>query len=186
MNFFAHSTFSQLESIASGGRWTPDKATDVPNGRGEASPAGFDRKTTSKPLPGCSFVPGKVPRRGAVHKGEGSRNRPEQPEGPWCGRGFTALVEYLPPRRSRREAWRRPCASEAVGLRPGLLLPLRRGASRLVPNRNSIGMPVTTPIAKFRAEIRPQNRAASLYDSSRRRRASDLNSTKSSARPIVS
>jgi hypothetical protein len=32
----------------------------------------------------------------------------------------------------------------------------------LVPNWNSIGMPVTTPMTKVMAKILPQNRAATL------------------------
>ena len=62
----------------------------------------------------------------------------------------------------------------------------RENRDQLVPNWNSIGMPVTTPMAKLRAKIRPQNRATSLYDSSRRRRASALSATMNTARPIVS
>ncbi len=54
-----------------------------------------------------------------------------------------------------------------------------------MPNWNSIGIPVTTPMAKLRAKIRPQKRATSLYDSSRSHRASDLNTTMSRASPIV-
>ena len=38
----------------------------------------------------------------------------------------------------------------------------RENRAQLVPNWNSIGMPVTTPMAKLRAKIRPQNRATSL------------------------
>ncbi len=39
--------------------------------------------------------------------------------------------------------------------------------AQLVPNWNSIGIPVTTPMAKLMAKIRPQNRAASSYRASR-------------------
>src|ERR1700758_1353521 len=39
-------------------------------------------------------------------------------------------------------------------------------AAQFVPNWNSIGMPVTTPIAKLMAKIRIQNRAALLSASS--------------------
>ena len=42
-------------------------------------------------------------------------------------------------------------------------------AAQLVPNWNSSGMPVTTPITKVMAKILPQNRAATLYSSSRLR-----------------
>ena len=38
----------------------------------------------------------------------------------------------------------------------------RENRDQFVPNWNSIGMPVTTPMAKLRAKIRPQNRATSL------------------------
>src|ERR1700761_8535782 len=41
--------------------------------------------------------------------------------------------------------------------------PVRReNSDQLVPNWNSIGMPVTTPSKKFTAKILAQNRAASL------------------------
>ena len=35
----------------------------------------------------------------------------------------------------------------------------REKAAQLVPNWNSIGMPVTTPMTKVTAKILPQNRA---------------------------
>ena len=38
-------------------------------------------------------------------------------------------------------------------------------AAQLVPNWNSRGMPVTTPITNVTAKILPQNRAESLYSS---------------------
>ena len=38
--------------------------------------------------------------------------------------------------------------------------------AQLVPNWNSIGMPVTTPTAKFSPKILAQNRAAIAYRSS--------------------
>ena len=59
-------------------------------------------------------------------------------------------------------------------------------AAQLVPNWNSIGMPVTTPTAKLIPKIRIQNRAASSYRESPERRAIVLSTTMSSASPIVS
>ena len=38
-------------------------------------------------------------------------------------------------------------------------------AAQLVPNWNSSGMPVTTPMTKVTAKILPQNRAETLYSS---------------------
>ena len=51
---------------------------------------------------------------------------------------------------------------------------------------NSIGMPVTTPIAKFRPKIRIQNRAPPFQRSPPARRPSVFVTTMSRARPIVS
>ena len=59
-------------------------------------------------------------------------------------------------------------------------------AAQLVPNWNSIGMPVTTPTAKLIPKIRIQKRAASFHAGSRRASASDFMTTMSSASPIVS
>jgi hypothetical protein len=59
-------------------------------------------------------------------------------------------------------------------------------AAQLVPNWNSIGMPVITPMTKVMAKILPQNRAATLWISSPLRRYSVFNTTRRSASPMVS
>jgi hypothetical protein len=65
--------------------------------------------------------------------------------------------------------------------------PVRRENSlQLVPNWNSIGMPVTTPSRKLMAKIFAQNRAATLYFSLPVRSAIVFKITSSSASPIVS
>ena len=58
--------------------------------------------------------------------------------------------------------------------------------AQLVPNWNSIGTPVTTPIAKLRPKIRIQKRAASSHVVRPVARPMALRTTMSSARPIVS
>ena len=65
--------------------------------------------------------------------------------------------------------------------------PVRReNAAQLVPNWNSIGTPVTTPMAKLRPKMRIQKRAASSQALLPVRRAIAFITTMSSARPIVS
>ena len=59
-------------------------------------------------------------------------------------------------------------------------------ARQFVPNWNSSGIPVTTPMAKLSAKIRVQNRATSLNRSSPTRSARALKMTIKSASPIVS
>ena len=58
--------------------------------------------------------------------------------------------------------------------------------AQFVPNWNSIGTPVTTPIAKLMPKIRIQNRAASSHRGLPVRRAIVFITTMSSASPIVS
>ncbi len=58
--------------------------------------------------------------------------------------------------------------------------------AQFVPNWNSIGMPVTTPIAKLIAKMRVQNRAARSYRSSPVRSATVFQKKMTSARPMVS
>src|SRR5207244_1252784 len=48
-----------------------------------------------------------------------------------------------------------------------------------------MGIPVTTPMAKFRAKIRAQKRAAVPYDASRFQSARDFNTTINRASPMV-
>jgi hypothetical protein len=62
----------------------------------------------------------------------------------------------------------------------------REKRARLVPNWNSIGMPVTTPTAKFKPKIRIQSRAPPFQRSPPARRPSVFMTTMSRARPIVS
>src|SRR5260370_25319408 len=59
-------------------------------------------------------------------------------------------------------------------------------SDQLVPNWNSIGIPVTTPSKKLTEKIRAQNRAATLYRSSFVRNAIVFKTTISSASHIVS
>ena len=58
--------------------------------------------------------------------------------------------------------------------------------AQLVPNWNSIGIPVTTPTAKLRPKIRIQKRAASSHRRSPVRRPRAFIATMRSASPIVS
>ena len=62
----------------------------------------------------------------------------------------------------------------------------RAKRAQLVPNSNSIGMPVTTPKTKLMAKMRPQKRAARSHRSLPVLRATDLSTTIRSARPMVS
>ena len=62
----------------------------------------------------------------------------------------------------------------------------RENRAQLVPNSNSMGMPVTTPKTKLMAKMRPQNRAARSHSSLPVRSATDLSTTISSASPMVS
>jgi len=57
---------------------------------------------------------------------------------------------------------------------------------QLVPNWNSMGMPVTTPTAKLIPKIRTQKRAAASHAWSWVRSAFHLRTTMRSASPIVS
>ena len=59
-------------------------------------------------------------------------------------------------------------------------------AAQLVPNWNSIGMPVTTPIAKARPKTRIQKRAASFQTAPPARKPRPFITTMSRASPIVS
>ena len=65
--------------------WNPHKATHVPNRRGGISPAGPDRETSSKPLPGRGLVPGKVPQGARTQNGKVSRDPPGPPDSHRCG-----------------------------------------------------------------------------------------------------
>jgi len=58
--------------------------------------------------------------------------------------------------------------------------------AQLVPNWNSIGMPVTTPIAKLRPKMRIQKRAASFQRGSLDLRPKPFITTMRRASPIVS
>ena len=62
----------------------------------------------------------------------------------------------------------------------------RENAAQLVPNWNSIGMPVTTPTAKLMPKTRIQKRAATSQLASRPARALVFIATMRSASPIVS
>ena len=72
------------------------------------------------------------------------------------------------------------------------MLPVwRENPAQFVPNWNSIGIPVTTPIAKLRPKMRIQKRAAvvpalGVGVPGAARRASDFITRMSSASPIVS
>ena len=57
--------------------------------------------------------------------------------------------------------------------------------AQFVPNWNSIGMPVTTPVAKVIAKMRAQNRAASPYSGRPRRSSIVLSTAISTPSPIV-
>ena len=59
-------------------------------------------------------------------------------------------------------------------------------AAQLVPNWNSSGMPVTTPITKVTAKILAQNRVDLLYSSFRLRMKALFKTKISSASPMVS
>ncbi len=58
--------------------------------------------------------------------------------------------------------------------------------AQLVPNWNSIGMPVTTPSAKVTPKMRAQKRAASAWSALPARNARHLKRTMRKASPIVS
>jgi len=58
--------------------------------------------------------------------------------------------------------------------------------AQLVPNWNSMGMPVTTPTAKLRPKTRTQNRAPASQAGSSVRSAFHLKITMRSASPVVS
>ncbi len=58
--------------------------------------------------------------------------------------------------------------------------------AQFVPNWNSIGMPVTTPMAKFSPKTFAQKRAARLYCSSPVRKARHFQYTRNQANPMVS
>ena len=62
----------------------------------------------------------------------------------------------------------------------------RENRAQLVPNSNSMGMPVTTPKTKLMAKMRPQKRAARSHCSLPVLSATVLSTTISSARPMVS
>ena len=59
-------------------------------------------------------------------------------------------------------------------------------SDQLVPNWNSMGMPVTTPTAKLIPKIRLQNRAAWACALASVRSAFHLHHTRKGARPMVS
>jgi len=58
-------------------------------------------------------------------------------------------------------------------------------SAQFVPNWNSIGIPVTTPMAKFTAKIRAQKRAARSYSASCVRNARSVYQATNGANPIV-
>jgi hypothetical protein len=58
--------------------------------------------------------------------------------------------------------------------------------AQLVPNWNSIGIPVTTPVAKVMAKMRAQKRAARPYSGLSERISSVLKSAISTPSPMVS
>ena len=58
--------------------------------------------------------------------------------------------------------------------------------AQLVPNSNSMGMPVTTPATKLMPKMRVQNRAASSYTGLPVRSARVFSTTISGASPMVS
>ena len=62
----------------------------------------------------------------------------------------------------------------------------REKRAQLVPNSNSMGMPVTTPKTKLMAKMRPQKRAARSQSSSPVRSATVLSTTISRPSPMVS
>ena len=67
-----------------------------------------------------------------------------------------------------------------------MMLPANaENCAQLVPNWNSSGMPVTTPMMKLTPNSRLQNRTARFAASSRRSTAIVLRITRSRARPIV-
>ena len=62
----------------------------------------------------------------------------------------------------------------------------RENPAQLVPNWNSIGIPVATPMAKLMPKMRIQNRAASFQRSPPGRRPMDFIMKMSRASPMVS
>ncbi len=62
----------------------------------------------------------------------------------------------------------------------------REKAAQLVPNWNSIGIPVTTPTAKLIPKMRIQKRAATSHRASPVRNPSAFRMTMTRASPIVS
>ena len=62
----------------------------------------------------------------------------------------------------------------------------RENSDQLVPNWNSRGIPVTTPMTKFTAKIFVQNRAPRPYSSLPERRAMTFKTKMRRASPIVS
>jgi hypothetical protein len=111
---------------------TPTKQHMCQTGAAEVPPRVPDRGTSSKPLPDRSLVPGKVPRGGRTPNGKARCPRSARADRTVIGvvADLPGRVENLP-QRFGRQTWRWPSVNEAVGLRPGRLLPLRSDASRI-------------------------------------------------------
>jgi hypothetical protein len=92
-------------------------------------------------------------------------------------------VLELPRKVDSRKKAKTPSMASGWPITP----PVRRANSdQLVPNWNSMGMPVTTPRRKLMAKIFAQKRAAWFQRSSPERRAMSFMTTISSASPMVS
>ena len=88
-----------------------------------------------------------------------------------------------PRKADSRKKEKMPSMASGIPMTP----PVRReNSDQLVPNWNSMGIPVTTPSRKLTAKILAQKRAATSYFASRVFSASDFSTTMSSARPMVS
>src|SRR5260370_2583855 len=95
---------------------------------------------------------------------------------------------FSPKRKSPRNADSRKnekMPSIAIGM-PITPPVLRENSDQLVPNWNSIGMPVTTPSRELTAQIFAQKRAETSYRSLPVRRANVFRTTMSKASPMVS
>ena len=89
--------------------------------------------------------------------------------------------------RARKLDSRKKAKSPSIASVCPMTPPVRaEKAAQLVPNWNSIGTPVTTPMANERPKMRIQKRAASSHFWVSLRRPIALRTTMSSARPIVS
>src|SRR5271155_2055346 len=90
---------------------------------------------------------------------EPTKTRKAAAQCPHFGRRFSPKRKR-PRKADSRKNEKTPSMAKGMPMTP----PVRReNSDQLVPNWNSIGMPVTTPRRKFTAKILPQKRAATSY-----------------------